>query len=96
MEEYGMYIDGKWVPSVEGGVFETKNPTNGEVLATFPAGTKEDVLRAIDAAEKAFPAWKKVPPPRRGRNSFESGSNNASEERRAWHAYFKRDGESPF
>jgi len=66
MEEYGMYIDGKWVPSVEGGVFETKNPTNGEVLATFPAGTKEDVLRAIDAAEKAFPAWKKVPPPRRG------------------------------
>ena len=66
MEEYGMYIDGKWVPSVSGEVFETKNPTNGEVLATFPAGTKEDVLKAIDAAERAFPAWKKVPPPRRG------------------------------
>jgi len=40
MEEYGMYIDGKWVPSVSGEVFETKNPTNGEVLATFPAGHK--------------------------------------------------------
>ncbi|MBP9043319.1 MAG: aldehyde dehydrogenase family protein [Spirochaetes bacterium] len=66
MEEYGMLIDGKWVPSVSGEVFETKNPTNGEVLATFPAGTKEDVLKAIEAAEKAFPEWKKVPPPRRG------------------------------
>jgi len=66
MKKYDLYINGNWVKSVSEKIFETKNPATGEVLASFPQGTKDDVLKAIDAAEKAFPKWKKYPAPRRG------------------------------
>jgi aldehyde dehydrogenase (NAD+) len=60
-DEYGLYINGKWTKSTRHQFFETKNPATGETLATFPVGTKEDTIKAIDAAEKAFPRWKKPP-----------------------------------
>lgn len=63
---YGHYINGAWVPSESGKWFETKNPTTGEVLARFPLGTPGDVNRAVAAAAAAFPAWKRVPAPKRG------------------------------
>lgn len=66
MKEYRLYIDGRWTESKSNETFETKNPATGETLAIFPKGTKEDVIRAIDAAEKAFPKWKKFPAPKRG------------------------------
>lgn len=66
MKEYGLYINGEWVQSESNKTFETRNPYNGEVLATFPKGTVGDVQRAIAAAEAAFPTWKATPPPRRG------------------------------
>lgn len=66
VRDYGHYINGAWVPSESGQWFETKNPTTGEVLARFPQGTRGDVQRAIAAAEAAFPAWKRLPPPKRG------------------------------
>ena len=65
-KDYGHYINGAWVPSESGEWFETKSPTTGEVLARFPKGTVGDVHRAIDAARAAFPAWKKLPPPKKG------------------------------
>ncbi len=66
MKKYGLYIDGKWVASTNQKTFDTTNPATGEILATFPQGTKEDVLKAITAAEHAFPIWKKTPAPKRG------------------------------
>src|SRR6185437_16119012 len=36
-------------------------------IATIPRGSKDDVDRAVAAAQKAFPAWSKVPPRQRGR-----------------------------
>jgi acyl-CoA reductase-like NAD-dependent aldehyde dehydrogenase len=66
VKTYGHYINGEWVPSESGEWFETKNPTTGEVLARFPKGTRGDVVRAIEAAEAAFPAWRRTPPPKRG------------------------------
>jgi len=66
LKEYGLYINGKWVASESGQTFETTSPINGEVLATFPKGTRGDVQQAIAAAEAAFPMWKKTPPPKRG------------------------------
>jgi aldehyde dehydrogenase (NAD+) len=65
-KEYGLYINGKWTKSTSKKTIETKNPATGEVLAIFPAGTKEDTIKAIDAAGKAFPIWKKTPAPKRG------------------------------
>jgi aldehyde dehydrogenase (NAD+) len=66
MKKYGLYMDGKWVKSVSGQTFQTKNPATGEVLGTLPEGTGEDVQKAVEVAEKAFPKWRRVPPPKRG------------------------------
>jgi acyl-CoA reductase-like NAD-dependent aldehyde dehydrogenase len=66
IKTYGHYIDGEWVPSESDQWFETINPTTGERLARFPKGTADDVTRAIDAAEAAYPAWRKMPAPKRG------------------------------
>jgi len=73
-KEYGLYINGKWIKSTSKKTIETKNPATAEVLATFPAGTKEDTIKAIDAAEKAFPIWKKTPAPKRGDIILKSAS----------------------
>ena len=66
MEEYGFYIGGEWTRAKGRKRFETTNPATGEVLATFPVGTKEDVDAAVSAAVKAFPKWRDMPPPKRG------------------------------
>ncbi len=65
-KDYKLYIDGRWVDSEDGKFFETVNPANGEILARFPLATKNDVRKAIEAAERAFPKWKSTPPPKRG------------------------------
>lgn len=47
-------IDNQWVDPVEGGSFETMNPTTGEVLAEVAAGSAADIDRAVTAARKAL------------------------------------------
>ena len=32
-KQYGLFIDGEFVPASDGGTFEAHNPANGEVLA---------------------------------------------------------------
>lgn len=60
------YINGKWVDSITGRTFESRNPANwDEVVAVFPASGPEDVERAVQAAKEAYPKWKKVPVPKR-------------------------------
>jgi len=66
MEQYGLFIDGNWTEFKPENSFETNNPATGAVLAAFNKATKEDVIAAIDAAEAAFPEWKRFPAPRRG------------------------------
>jgi len=66
MKEYGLYINGEWAKSASGKTFATTNPATGETLAAFQVGTQQDVFRAVEAAEKTFPRWKKFPPPKRG------------------------------
>lgn len=52
-----MFIDGKWIKAQNGETFDVFNPATGEVIAQVPDGTKKDVCLAIEAADKAFPAW---------------------------------------
>ncbi|MEE9237750.1 MAG: aldehyde dehydrogenase family protein [Thermoplasmata archaeon] len=66
VEEYGVYINGEWVDSSGEELFDVINPANGETLARFPRGTREDVHRALEAAMEAFPGWKATPPVKRG------------------------------
>jgi 5-carboxymethyl-2-hydroxymuconic-semialdehyde dehydrogenase len=48
------YIDGRFVDSASGAVFQSHNPSTGEVLATVAAGDGADVDDAVAAARHAF------------------------------------------
>ncbi|OGS66095.1 MAG: hypothetical protein A3K59_09125 [Euryarchaeota archaeon RBG_19FT_COMBO_69_17] len=50
---FKMYIDGKWVDSEGGETFDLTSPASGEVLGTFPKGTREDARRAVEVAVEA-------------------------------------------
>ena len=65
----GLHIGGEWTDASGGKTFEDNDPFTGEVVASVPAGTREDATRAIDAAAKAFPAWSQTPPAERQRVS---------------------------
>ena len=61
-----MLIDGKWVESVSGRTFESRNPSNGELLALITEGRAEDVDLAVSAARRAFEGpWRKMKPAER-------------------------------
>jgi acyl-CoA reductase-like NAD-dependent aldehyde dehydrogenase len=62
-----MLIDGAWVDSASGANLIVENPARRTPIASIPRGGKEDVDRAVQAAQKAFPAWSKTPPRQRGR-----------------------------
>lgn len=49
-----LYINGQWVAPVKGGIFETHDPSNEEMLAAVAAATAEDVDLAVRAARQAF------------------------------------------
>lgn len=61
MTEFLNYINGQWCKSESGRVFESRNPANTEdVIGTFQASNEVDARLALDAANRAFPAWKKM------------------------------------
>src|SRR2546428_5085536 len=72
VQEYGLFIGGKWRKS-DGKRFETRNPATGETLATFPLATKDELNQAVRQAKEAFDKWKKTPAPRRGELLLEAG-----------------------
>ncbi|MBE3553303.1 MAG: NAD-dependent succinate-semialdehyde dehydrogenase [Kyrpidia tusciae] len=57
MRRYGLYVDGQWTPAGSGKTFEVYNPATGDVVGEVADASKEDVLRAVDAAHRAFPDW---------------------------------------
>jgi aldehyde dehydrogenase (NAD+) len=68
---YHNFIDGAWVPSVSGDLFEDRNPADTrDVVGVFQKSTAGDVANAIDAARLAYEHWRLVPAPRRGELLF--------------------------
>src|SRR6185295_12837224 len=62
------YIGGKWVAGAGAKEIQSLNPADTrEVVAVAQAASRIDAVKALDAAEKAFPAWKATPAPLRGR-----------------------------
>ena len=60
-EKLALYIDGAFIE--EGRKTEpVVNPATGEALAHLPHATREDLDRALQAAQKAFEKWKKTSP----------------------------------
>jgi aldehyde dehydrogenase (NAD+) len=64
---FGHFINGTFQPSVEGGHFETRDPSTGEVLATVAQGSAADVDAAVRAARAALPKWQALTPHARAR-----------------------------
>jgi succinate-semialdehyde dehydrogenase/glutarate-semialdehyde dehydrogenase len=52
------YIDGQWCDADSGATFEVTDPGSGAVLGTVPKMGADETGRAIDAAERALPAWR--------------------------------------
>ena len=61
-----LYIDGNWAAPASGDTIPVENPATEEVLAHVPAGTAEDVDRAVTAARAAFDGWAATPLAERG------------------------------
>jgi succinate-semialdehyde dehydrogenase/glutarate-semialdehyde dehydrogenase len=53
------YIDGAWVNAKSGGTISVDNPATGEVIGTVPKCGGAETRTAIEAADKALPAWRK-------------------------------------
>jgi len=53
------YVDGAWVDADSGETFPVVNPATGEVLAEVPRMGAAETRRAIAAAERALPEWKR-------------------------------------
>ena len=52
------YIDGQWVDADNGQTIAVNNPATGEILGNVPKMGRAETRRAIDAAERALPAWR--------------------------------------
>src|SRR5260370_41677884 len=53
------YIDGVWVAAGPNGAIDVDNPATGAILGTVPRLGRVETRSAIDAAARAFPAWRR-------------------------------------
>ena len=51
-------IDGKWVQAESGKTLQVRNPATGELIGEVPALGAAETRQAIEAAARAFPAWR--------------------------------------
>jgi aldehyde dehydrogenase (NAD+) len=65
-ESYDLFVDGEWVPPVDGKRATTLNPATEEVLASYTVAGPGDVDRAVAAARSAFTSWSRLTPAKRG------------------------------
>lgn len=65
MIEQTMLIAGQAVQAGNGATFERRNPLDGSVATRAPAATPQDAVRAVEAAQQAFPAWAALGPTER-------------------------------
>ncbi len=61
------YVDGRWVDADAGDTFPVLNPATGEMIAEVPRLGAAETRRAIEAAQRALPAWKARPAKERAR-----------------------------
>lgn len=55
------YVNGAWQASAAGEALKVINPASAAVLAEVPLSTPAEVAQAVEAAEQAFPAWRRTP-----------------------------------
>jgi len=52
------YVDGKWIDADDGGSMPVVDPASGMPVGTAPVMHAAETRRAIDAANRALPAWR--------------------------------------
>jgi len=73
-EQFKNFVDGKWLATKSGKIFENRNPANrDDLIGLFPASEAEDADAAVQAAKKAFASWRLVPAPKRGEILYRVG-----------------------
>lgn len=66
--ELSMYIDGKFITAADVAVTQdVLNPATGKPIGKLPHASKQDLDRAIAAAQKAFEQWRRVSPMERSK-----------------------------
>jgi succinate-semialdehyde dehydrogenase/glutarate-semialdehyde dehydrogenase len=53
------YVDGQWIQAASRLTQNVDNPATGEILGTVPKLSGAETRQAIEAANRAFPAWSK-------------------------------------
>lgn len=53
-------IGGQWIQADSGKMLTVRNPATGEVVGQVPAMGRAETRRAIEAADAALPAWRKL------------------------------------
>src|SRR5260370_24008610 len=53
------YVDGEWIQAASGQAIGVDNPATGEIIGKVPKLGGLETRRAIEAANRAFPAWSK-------------------------------------
>ena len=70
---YKNYINGRWLHSDVGAVFENVNPADmTDVIGKFQDSTSADIDHAVECAMDAFKTWKDVPAPKRAEILFKA------------------------
>lgn len=65
--EQTMLVGGEWGPAASGETVETFDPATGRAIARVPAGGAADLDRAIAAARRALPGWRRRSPRERAK-----------------------------
>ena len=72
---YNNFIDGEWVPSHSGQVFENRNPADREdLIGYFQESSVADAEAAIASARRAYLQWRLVPAPKRAEILFRAAA----------------------
>src|SRR3972149_9094391 len=87
-----LLIAGQAMESKSGEVTKVMNPSTGTVVDTVSKGNRDDVRKAVDAAEIAFKKWSKVAPAQRGEVLFKGARAIAAHLDELAHSLTKEQG----
>ena len=67
-DQYDLFINGEFIPAVDGKYFDTINPSNEKKIAEVAEAGKADIEKAVASAQKAYEkTWSKMHPKERGK-----------------------------
>src|SRR5437868_2671099 len=66
-EDLSLYIDGEFIRGGDRPSQDVRDPATGQVIAQLPHARREDLDRALSAAQRGFESWKFVSALERGK-----------------------------